>query len=92
MTLPNTLQELITHLTLCVAIAEAAENEIFFIETWQLKAVLTGKFVQPDDPDATAEDVGAFDDTGDLSNSQIAALVQRDAGEMPTQQCKKVEW
>lgn len=85
----NTLQELSEQLTLCVAMAESAGNQILFIETWQVKSLLTGEFLRPADMEPTAEDK-TFDDTGDLSNEQIVARLMLD-GEMPTKNCKVVK-
>lgn len=84
----NNLLELRGELSAFIEMAEAANNQYFHIETWQLKSVLTGEFLRPDDPDATAQDAGLFEDTGDLSNMQIEAILMRDRGEIPTQNCK----
>lgn len=86
----NNLQELLNELTTFIAMAEAADNQYFHIETWQLKSVLVGKFLCPNSAlDTTAEDV-MFDDTGDLSNEQIVARLMLD-GDMPTRESKVVE-
>lgn len=83
------LTELHNEIALFVKMAEGAENEIMHLETWQVKSLLTGKFMRPNGVlDTTAEDV-LFDDTGDLSNEQIVARLMLD-GEMPTKNCKAV--
>ncbi len=40
--LPKTLNELATHLMDRVKIAEAVDNQYFFVETWEIKSILMG--------------------------------------------------
>lgn len=87
---PHTLQELAEQLTLCVQMAESAGNKILFIETWAVKSLLVGEFLRPNDMESTSEDE-TFNDTGDLSNTQIEMMLMRDRGEMDTKNCKPVE-
>jgi hypothetical protein len=87
--IPQTLNDLATDLSKCIAMADAVNNRYFFVETWEIKALITGELIIPNDPDATEED-RTFDDTGELSNAQIAMMVQRDNGELPTKNCKVV--
>lgn len=85
----NNFPELRNEIALFVKMAEGADNEIMHLETWQVKSLLTGKFMRPNSVlDTTAQDI-AFDDTGDLSNKQIVARLMLD-GEMPTKNCKPV--
>jgi len=88
--IPNTLQELTEQLALCVQMAESAGNECLILETWAVKSLLEGEFLRPADMEPTAEDK-RFDDTGDLSNAQIEAMLMRDRGEIPTKNCKPVK-
>lgn len=88
--LPQTLNELADDLSRRVAGAKKKRERLVMVEWWELDSILNGEFIKPDDPDATDEDK-IFDDTGELSNEQLVALVHRDLGEMPTQEMKAGE-
>lgn len=88
--IPTTLNELAEELGRRVANAKSSGDKLVMVEWWELDSILIGEFVKPDDPDATHEE-HELGSTGELSNEQIAALVHRDKGQMPTQPCKSVD-